>query len=109
MNGWLVTWRRAFLEIVKRLPVESAIFAIFEQNDERSVIGTMGYEEAELGYWLAEPSWRKGLAKEGVEAVVDHAFRVSLLNRLNARCMLGNEPSRRVLVGLGFRPTHIGA
>jgi RimJ/RimL family protein N-acetyltransferase len=69
----------------------------------------MGYEEKELGYWLAEPTWRKGFAREGAQAVVDHAFTISRLNRLQARCILGNEPSRRVLVGLGFRPTHIGS
>jgi RimJ/RimL family protein N-acetyltransferase len=50
-----------------------------------------------------------GFAREGAEAVVDHAFTISGLNRLQARCILGNEPSRRVLVSLGFRPTHIGS
>jgi RimJ/RimL family protein N-acetyltransferase len=100
---------RAFLDSVARLPVGSASFAVFATNGEGSVIGVMGYQEAELGYWLAEPSWRKGFATEGVEAVVEHAFTTSRLNRLQARCILGNEPSRHVLVGLGFRPTHIGS
>jgi RimJ/RimL family protein N-acetyltransferase len=98
---------RAFLDSVARLPVGSVSFGVFETGGDGSVIGVMGYEEAELGYWLAEPSWGKGLAREGAQAVVEHAFTTSRLNRLQARCILGNEPSRRVLVGIGFRPTHI--
>jgi RimJ/RimL family protein N-acetyltransferase len=100
---------RAFLNSVARLPVGSASFGVFETGSEGSVIGVIGYQERELGYWLAEPSWRKGFATEATEAVVDHAFTISRLDRLQARCILGNEPSRRILIGLGFRPTHIGS
>jgi RimJ/RimL family protein N-acetyltransferase len=100
---------RAFLDSVARLPVGSASFGVFETSSKGSVIGVIGYQESELGYWLAEPSWHKGFATEAAQAVVDNAFTISRLSRLQARCILGNEPSRRILVGLGFRPTHIGS
>jgi RimJ/RimL family protein N-acetyltransferase len=47
---------RAFLDSVARLPVGSASFAVFETGAEGSVIPVIGYQENELGYWLAEPS-----------------------------------------------------
>jgi RimJ/RimL family protein N-acetyltransferase len=100
---------RAFLDSVAKVAAGSASFAVLETSGNGSVIGVMGYQEAELGYWLAEPSWGKGFATEGAQAVVEHAFTMSRLDRLQARCILGNEPSRRILVGLGLRPTHIGS
>ena len=42
------------------------------------------------------------------EAVVCHAFGVSRLERLRSRCFLGNEPSRCLLVALGFTPVGVG-
>jgi RimJ/RimL family protein N-acetyltransferase len=76
------------------------------------VIGIIGYEGAsnsELGYWLGEDYWGKGILSEAARAVVRHAFTVSGNERLVSRCILGNEPSRRILIGLGFRPVGISS
>ena len=56
----------------------------------------------ELGYWLAEPFWGRGLAVEACRAVLTHAFAACEPERIQARVIDGNDPSRRVLEKLGF-------
>ena len=69
---------------------------------EAALIGGIGVEDGEIGYWLAETQWGKGFATEAAHAVTDHAFEVLGLERMVARYRLGNEASRRILLGLGF-------
>ncbi len=57
---------------------------------------------AEIGYWLAEPYWGRGIATAAVEAVSDYAFRRFDLVRLQARVFEGNEASQRVLEKAGY-------
>jgi len=52
----------------------------------------------ELGYWLAEPLWGRGLTVEACRAVLGHAFAACEPERMQAR-----DASRRVLEKLGFR------
>jgi ribosomal-protein-alanine N-acetyltransferase len=56
----------------------------------------------ELGYWIAEPYWGRGLAVEASRAVLDFAFRELKPERMQARVIAGNDPSRRVLEKLRF-------
>ena len=37
------------------------------------------------------------------------AFQETGVERVLSRCILGNEPSRRILAGLGFRPVDISS
>ena len=57
----------------------------------------------ELGYWIAEPFWGCGLVAEACRAVVAHTFATCHPERIQARVIGGNDPSRRVLEKLGFR------
>jgi ribosomal-protein-alanine N-acetyltransferase len=57
----------------------------------------------ELGYWIAEPFWGRGLAAEACRAVLALAFAEYRPERMQARVIDGNEPSARVLAKLGFR------
>lgn len=103
---------RAFHAHTLNLPPRSASFALVMKKQDGPVIGMTGYEtegqKTELGYWLAEDHWGKSVMKEAVRAVVDHAFALSHLDRLQSRCFLDNEASRRLLIALGFRPAGIG-
>jgi ribosomal-protein-alanine N-acetyltransferase len=56
----------------------------------------------ELGYWLAEPCWGKGIAVEASRAVIGMAFRDYEPERIQARVIVGNTASSRVLEKLGF-------
>jgi RimJ/RimL family protein N-acetyltransferase len=69
---------------------------------EGALIGGIGVEADEIGYWLAESHWGKGYGTEAARAVSDHAFEAMRLERMVARYRLGNEASRRILDGLGF-------
>jgi ribosomal-protein-alanine N-acetyltransferase len=57
----------------------------------------------ELGYWIAEPYWGKGVAAEACRAVVGYAFAACEPERMQARVIVGNAASTRVLEKLGFR------
>jgi RimJ/RimL family protein N-acetyltransferase len=103
---------RAFYEHTLALPPQSAVFVIADRSNPDRLLGVISYEgvtDPELGYWLDEPFWGKGIITEAARSVLRHAFMVTKVQRVLSRCMLGNEPSRRILVGLGFRPVDISS
>jgi len=57
---------------------------------------------AELGYWLGEPYWGRGIVTECVRAVSAHALRELSLRRVFALPFAGNGASCRVLEKAGF-------
>ena len=57
---------------------------------------------AELGYWLGEPYWGKGLASRAVALLLPHAFGELLFVRLQAEVFAGHSASMRVLEKNGF-------
>lgn len=75
------------------------------------VIGVIGVvpkldifrHSAEIGYWLGEPFWGRGLATEAVRAIVDYSFDRLDLTRLFAWVFDTNRSSVRVLEKAGFR------
>jgi len=64
----------------------------FEQN-----------RRCELGYALGRAHWGQGFAAEALEALLDHAFHVLDINRIEADIDPRNEASARLLEKLGFR------
>jgi RimJ/RimL family protein N-acetyltransferase len=57
----------------------------------------------ELGYWVAEPYWGRGIVVEACRAVIDYVLREMQPVRIQARVIIGNNSSERVLEKLGFR------
>lgn len=57
---------------------------------------------AELGYWLAEPYWGRGIASESVQVVTNYAFATFDLLRIFAEPFVTNVGSCRVLEKAGF-------
>lgn len=57
---------------------------------------------AEIGYWLGEPFWGRGLMTGAVGAFAGHAFETFRLRRLYARVLEWNPASMRVLEKNGF-------
>jgi RimJ/RimL family protein N-acetyltransferase len=68
-------------------------FDVFDDVDRRT---------AEIGYWLAEPYWGRGIATAAVTAVSEYAFHRFDLARLQARVFEGNDASMRVLEKAGY-------
>jgi RimJ/RimL family protein N-acetyltransferase len=82
-------------------------FAIVHGDRLIGVIGLVPGEDvhrltAELGYWLAEPYWGRGIVPEAVRAVVEHGFNELGFVRIFAEPYVGNSRSARVLEKAGF-------
>jgi ribosomal-protein-alanine N-acetyltransferase len=57
---------------------------------------------AEIGYWLGEGLWGRGITTEAVELVTDHVFGQLNMLRLFALPFADNTASRRVLEKAGY-------
>jgi len=57
---------------------------------------------AEIGYWLGEPFWGRGIVTEAVRAVTDYAFATFDLCRVYAGVFEWNPASMRVLEKAGY-------
>ncbi len=84
--------------------------AAFAVATEEEAIGTIGLVlgtdvhrfTAELGYWLAEPFWNKGIMTRAVRKMLDYAFDRFPLYRIYAEPYTTNPASARVLEKAGF-------
>ena len=97
---------RAFLADVSRQQ-SATFFAIANEREAIGSIGLMPGEDvhrfaAELGYWLAEPFWHKGIMTAAVGEFTGFAFERFGLNRIFAEPYTDNKASVRVLEKAGF-------
>ncbi len=60
-------------------------------------------KNAELGYWLAEPYWGKGVMTNAVRQMVAYGFRKFDIDRIFARPFGSNIGSQKVLEKAGFQ------
>jgi len=87
---------------------EDVILAIEIHGESSGGIGLHGLKDVyryngEIGYWLSEKHWGKGIMSDAVSAMVEYAFTRMPLLRLFA-CIYENNPSSmRVLEKNGFR------
>jgi RimJ/RimL family protein N-acetyltransferase len=83
-------------------------FAVTRSDEPDALLGTVSLRRyvrdrrAELGYWLAAPSWGHGFATEAAQAAVDFGFRELGLARVYAQVLAGNRASLGVLDKLGM-------
>lgn len=59
-------------------------------------------KNAELGYWLAEPFWGKGIITSAILQMVDYGFKTFDINRIFARPFGTNVGSQKALQKAGF-------
>jgi RimJ/RimL family protein N-acetyltransferase len=62
------------------------------------------HRRGELGYWVGLPFWNCGYATEAAAALMEFGFDELDLNRIQARHMMRNPASGRVMQKLGMRP-----
>ena len=84
------------------------IFAIDVNGEAIGGIGLHPREDiermnAELGYWLAEPFWGKGIITNAIVQIVEFGFVTYDINRIFARPFGTNVGSQRVLEKAGFQ------
>ncbi|MBN2095398.1 MAG: GNAT family N-acetyltransferase [Candidatus Aenigmarchaeota archaeon] len=70
------------------------VFSIFGINKKAG--------KAEIGYWLGESYWGRGLGTEAMELAVSYCFAQLSLVKIWARVRRGNTASRRLLEKSGF-------
>ena len=58
---------------------------------------------AEMGYWLAEPYWGKGIITAAVKQMIDYGFKNLPRKRIYARPFSPNIASQRVLEKAGMK------
>ena len=83
-------------------------FAIVDETDE--FLGVISLElkndiyrfNAELGYWIGEPHWGKGIATKAIALITKFGFDTLDLNRIYACVFEGNDASMHVLVKNGY-------
>ncbi len=80
---------------------------VYKENNK--FIGTCGYGwwdtvhcRAEIGYALSRKYWNKGLMTEAVREVIKFGFEKMKLNRIEARCVVENIASQKVLEKAGM-------
>lgn len=59
-------------------------------------------ETAELGYWIGEKFWKKGIGTEAISVLIDYAFNTLKAHRLVIKCNPLNMPSRKLAEKAGF-------
>ncbi|MCB0521509.1 MAG: GNAT family N-acetyltransferase [Lewinellaceae bacterium] len=88
-------------------PTPTRIFAIEINGEASGGVGVHPQQDihlktAEMGYWLAEPFWGKGIMTEVVKEMIDYAFETFDIVRLYARPFSSNVGSQKVLEKAGF-------
>jgi len=86
---------------------EDYVFVIEYESNLSGMIGLHPQNDVyrlslELGYWVGEPYWGKGIASEAVRQVLEFAFDNLEYNRIFAGALEHNEGSKKVLLKNNF-------
>src|SRR5512140_277327 len=110
--------RDAFPHPYTRVDAQHFIRAVREREPETTfaidvageAIGSIGFQlhgdvervSAEIGYWIGEPFWGRGITTEALVAVTTYAIDRHDLTRIYALPFAWNAPSCRVLEKAGY-------
>jgi RimJ/RimL family protein N-acetyltransferase len=83
-------------------------FVVEYEGQLAGVVGVVPQKDvyrisAEIGYWLGEPFWGKGIMTEAVKRMVDYGFNDLNLIRIFTGVFDFNKGSHRVLEKAGFK------
>eukprot|EP01133_Synstelium_polycarpum_P011755 gene11755-13715_t len=98
---------RTFIELTSK-NMHTAVFAIDLDGAaiggiSMDVLPDVHHKNAEIGYWLAEPFWGKGMMCQAIEKMLDYIFFNYQVERVVARPFGSNTASHRVLEKAGFQ------
>ena len=93
---------------LKREESPQSTFAIVDASD--TILGVISLElksdiyryQAEVGYWIGEPYWGKGIATNAIRLITDYGFNELGLMRIVACVFEGNTASMHVLRKNGY-------
>ncbi|MCH8529273.1 MAG: GNAT family N-acetyltransferase [Saccharospirillum sp.] len=74
------------------------------------VVGNISYnsishalKKVEIGYWLSQEGRGKGIVTQSVSCLIDYAFDVLGMEKVQISAAVDNQPSRKVCERLGFK------
>lgn len=89
---------------------KSSVFWAIADSTSGRLVGTIGYNmwnfynrRAEICYDLMPTYWRQGIMTKALANVLDLGIKKMRINRIEARCMLHNKASQRLLEKMGFK------
>jgi len=93
-----------------RLAGTSGLNLVFAIDVDGFAVGAIGVRpgddihrhSAEIGYWLGEEYWNRGIVTEAVIALTDYAFHTLGMSRVHAEVFQGNAASMKVLEKAGY-------
>ena len=93
-----------------RLATTNGLNLVFAIDVDGFAVGAIGVRpgddvhrrSAEVGYWLGEEYWNRGIATEAVVATTEYAFNVLGVVRVHAEVFQWNTASMRVLEKAGY-------
>jgi len=103
-------YRRRHAESWLALALGQAVETHFALATRQELIGGIGFQQqddvyrksAEIGYWVAQPFWGRGIATLAVREMTRYAFSHFPIERLYANVFAGNPASERVLLKCGY-------
>lgn len=98
---------KTFIEFASNNPT-ACIFALTINNKP---VGSIGLhlqsdilkKNAEIGYWLSEEYWGKGIIVDAINQIVKYGFENLDIVRIFARIYGTNIPSQKVITKAGFK------
>lgn len=101
-----------FIDLANQAKDESMHYIVSYQNQVAGV-GSIFFDEdvksinAEVGYWVGEPFWNKGIATQVVQQLVEICFEDLKIRRVYAEIIQENIPSIRVLKKCNFQQEYV--
>ncbi len=82
---------------------------VFSMMLNGEIVGLIGLrvidkinKKSEIGYWIAQCFQKRGIVSKSVRALLGFAFNEKGMNRVQIKCAVQNESSRRIPQRLGF-------
>lgn len=91
------------------LKTETGIWWGINFHCTKELIGACGFnnistehKKTEMGYWLMPQNWKKGIMIEVMPSIINYAFNILNLHRIEATVENDNLASKNLLLKLGF-------
>jgi len=101
-----ISYTRRFVENYLSSDKSDATFTIYYKSRFVGIIGFKDIDtenkKTEIGYWLSESFQHRGIITLSCKALINHAFDVLHLNRIQLKTATGNLKSQQVAHRLGF-------
>ena len=105
------------LDIIRTIFNNDSVYAI-ELKENNRVIGSIGYltndkshlknikeNEVEIGYWIAEDYWNKGICTEALKLLIKYLFEIKKCRVIWGTFFIDNLASGKVMEKCGFKDT----